>query len=315
MKLYISFLLYILFFVEVVDAKGVKAGTVIQNSATLSFSLENEDFSIQSNVDRAVVAQVLDVKVSWVDIRPMAVSHGEKKRVLTYKVLNSGNGRDRYTLLAEELNYKSEFSLEDKRVYLDTNDNYRLDSLDTERKTVTLDEDREQLVFVVSKISDSLSATTGSQNFVNLKALSRIGGSGQKGKVYIGRGVDGVDAVDGFSGGISEDEGVYKLLIANVILKKNITIDDAELITVSINVSVGGEGSVKDVNIVDEIPNETIYVKNSLHLDAGGLTDQDDSDAGRYKRKYKERKAQILMSLGELDTSSSHTITYNLKIR
>ena len=296
-------------------AKGVRAGTVIQNSAMLSFSLEEEEFIIKSNVAKSVVDQLIDVKVSWMDTRPIAVSLGEKKRVLTYKVLNSGNGRDRYTLLAQELNYKSEFSLEEKRVYLDTNDNYRLDSSDRQRKTVTLDEDREQLVFVVSKIGDSLSASSGSQNFVNLKALSYIGGSGEKGKIYIGRGVDGVDVVDGFSGGVSEDEGSYKLLIANVILDKDVSIDDDEIITVSIHVTVAGEGSVKDVNIVDEIPNETIYVKNSLLLDRGALTDQDDSDQGRYKRKYKERKAQILMSLGELDISSNHTITYNLKIR
>ncbi|HIP60172.1 MAG TPA: hypothetical protein EYH01_07085 [Campylobacterales bacterium] len=312
-----KYIVIIIFFfnLSTAFAKGVRAGTVIQNSAMLSFSLEEEEFIIKSNVAKSVVDQLIDVKVSWMDTRPMVVSLGERQRVLTYKVLNSGNGRDRYTLLAQELNYKSEFSLEEKRVYLDANDNYRLDASDPQRKTVTLDEDREQLVFVVSKIGDALTASSGSQNFVNLKALSRIGGSGEKGKIYIGRGIDGVDVVDGFSGGVSEDEGSYKLLIANVILNKDVSIDNDGIITVSVLVTVGGEGSVKDVNIVDEIPNETIYVKNSLLLDGGALTDQDDSDQGRYKRKYKERKAQILMSLGELDISSTHTITYSLKIR
>ena len=312
-----KYIVIIIFFfnLSTAFAKGVRAGTVIQNSAMLSFSLEEEEFIIKSNVAKSVVDQLIDVKVSWMDTRPMVVSLGERQRVLTYKVLNSGNGRDRYTLLAQELNYKSEFSLEEKRVYLDANDNYRLDASDPQRKTVTLDEDREQLVFVVSKIGDALTASSGSQNFVNLKALSRIGGSGEKGKIYIGRGIDGVDVVDGFSGGVSEDEGSYKLLIANVILNKDVSIDNDGIITVSVLVTVGGEGSVKDVNIVDEIPNETIYVKNSLLLDGRALTDQDDSDQGRYKRKYKERKAQILMSLGELDISSTHTITYSLKIR
>ncbi len=311
-----KYIVIIIFFFNfsTVFAKGVRAGTVIQNSAMLSFSLDEEEFSIKSNVAKSVVDQLIDVKVSWMDTRPMVVSLGERQRVLTYKVLNSGNGRDRYTLLAEELNYKSEFSLEKKRVYLDTNDNYRFDASDRQRKTVRLDEDREQLVFVVSKIDDSLTALSGSKNFVNLKALSQIGGSGKKGKIYIGRGVDGVDVVDGFSGGISEDEGSYKLLIANVIINKDISIYD-ELITVTLSVTVGGEGSVKSVKIVDVIPNETKYIKGTLMLDGGQMSDQKDSDAGRYRRKYKERKAQVLMSLGELDTSSNHTITYNLKIR
>ncbi len=296
-------------------AKGVLAGTVIQNSATLNFSLEEETFSVKSNVAKSVVAQVIDVKVSWMDTRAVVVSEGEDKRVLTYKVRNDGNGRDRFTLEADALDYKSAFSLERKKIYLDTNKNLRFDASDRKRKTVTLGADKEQLVFVVSRIDKDLDVLSGSQSFVNFIAISRTGGSGEKGMIHKGRGVDGVDAVDGFLGGVSEDEGVYKLLIANVILDKDVTSDEDDLITVTLDVSVGGEGSVKDVKIVDIIPNETKYVKGSLLLDGAQMSEQKDSDAGRYKRKYKNRKAQIEMNLGELDTTSHHTITYNLTIR
>ena len=296
-------------------AKGVSAGTVIQNTATLNFSLEEEEFSIKSNVAKSVVAQLIDTKVSWMDTRPIVVSKGERKSVLTYKVRNNGNGRDRYTLLADELDYKSDFSLLRSKIYIDSNKNMRFDSSDVVRKTVYVAADKEKLVFVVSRLDEDLDAASGSQNFVNLRAISRIGGSGEKGTIHKGRGIDGVDVVDGFSGGVSEDEGSYKLLIASVVLNKDVSIDDDELITVSLDVTVSGEGSVKDVNIVDIIPDATKYVKGSLLLDGGQMTDRKDSDAGRYKRKYKKRKAEIRMSLGELDTSSHHTITYNLKMR
>ncbi len=287
-------------------AKGVSAGTVIQNSATLSFSLEEETFSIESNVEKSVVAQLIDVKVSWMDTRAVLVSKGEKDKVLTYKVMNNGNGKDRYTLVADELDYKSEFALKKRKVYLDINNNFRFDSSDRERKSVALEADKEQLVFVVSKIDKELLASSGSQSFMNLKAISQVGGSGEKGTIHEGKGVDGVDAVDGFSGGMSEDEGSYTLLSANVILNKNVTIDKDGLITVTLTVTVGGEGSVKDVNIVDEIPVQTIYVRRSIKLDSRFLNDQ-----GRYKKN----RAQVLVSLGELDTSSYHTITYNLRLR
>jgi len=311
---YIVVVFFLLYSVPIF-AKGVLAGTVIQNSATLSFSLDEEKFSIKSNIAKSVVAQLIDTKVSWMDTRPIVVSKGEKKRVLTYKVRNDGNGRDRYTLLADELDYKSDFSLARSRVYVDTNKNLRFDSSDRVRKTVYLDADKEKLIFVVSKIDNDLKTSSGSQSFVNLRAVSRTGGSGEKGRIHKGRGVNGVDAVDGFSGGVSEDEGAYKLLIANVILDKDVVSDDDGLITVTLHVSVGGEGSVKDVKIVDNIPDETKYVKGTLQLDGGQMTDRKDSDMGRYKRKYRKRKAEIQMSLGELDTTSHHTITYNLRMR
>ncbi|HIP46083.1 MAG TPA: hypothetical protein EYG95_00845 [Campylobacterales bacterium] len=296
-------------------AKGVSAGTVIQNSATLSFSVKEETFSIESNVEKSVVAQLMDTKVSWMDTRAVLVSQGEREKVLTYRVINNGNGKDRYNLLVDELDYKSAFALQRKKVYLDTNDNFRFDSSDRESKTVTLEADKEQLVFVVSGIDKKLLASSGSQNFVNLKAVSQVGGSGERGTVHKGKGVDGVDAVDGFSGGMSEDEGSYKLIAANVILKKNVTINPEGLISVILTVTVGGEGSVNDVNIVDEIPFETIYVNGSLSLDTQALSDRDDNDAGVYKGEHKKVKAQVLVSLGELDVSSYHTITYNLMMK
>ncbi len=294
-------------------AKGVAAGTVIQNSATLSFTMEEETFSIESNVEKSIVAQVIDVKVSWMDTRAVGVSAGESDKVLTFRVTNSGNGRDRFTLKADELDFKSAFSLMRKKIYLDTNNNFRFDASDRERKAVTLGADREKLVFVVSKIDKSLSVASGSQNFVSLKAISKTGGSGEKGTVHEGKGIDGVDAVDGFLGGMSEDEGVYTFLIANVVIKKDVYFSDG-LVRVLLTVTVRGEGHVRDVKIVDKIPQETKYVKGSLRLDGDFMSDQRDADSGRYKKKRGKRKARVVMSLGELDTSSFHTITYSLKI-
>jgi len=309
-------LLFVVFLLSMTSlhAKGVKAGTVIKNSASLTYSMAGKRSSIKSNIVKSFVAQVLDVKVSWIDTSPTVVTIGEKKKVLTYKILNNGNGADKYTLIADEQGFKSDFVLSAKKVYLDINKNYRFDSEDRIRKTVSLNADSEQLVFVVSSIDENLEVSSGSQNFVNLRAVSRIGGSGVRGKISGRKGLKGVQVLDGLSGGVGEDEGSYKLLVANVILNKNVVEKDG-VITVSIDVTVGGDGSVKDVNILDEIPNETLYVKNSLVLDGVVKTDQDDSDEGRYRRKYKERKAQIILNLGELDTSSHHQISYELTIR
>ena len=309
------FIIFILFVNVSLYAKGVSAATVIENRATLDFSIENETFSIQSNIDRSIVEQLLDVSVSWMDTKEVAVSKGDKKRVLTYKIVNSGNGEDRYTLIAEDLAYKSEFETEVKKVYIDMNNNLHFDANDHERKTITLDADEENLVFLVASIDEDLNATSLSRNFVNLKAISRRGGSGERGQIHLNRGVGGVDAVDGLSGGVSEDEGIYQLLIANVILNKSVTTDENDLLKVTIDVGVEGDGIAKNVELEDQIPHEVIYVKNSLTLDDIPLTDKDDTDAGRYKRKYLKRKALIMMDLGDLDALSHHVIKYNLRLR
>ena len=69
------------------------------------------------------------------------------------------------------------------------------------------------------------------------------------------------------------------------------------------------------MKIVDKIPTQTTYVKGSLRLDGKYISDQRDSDQGRYKQKRGKRKAKIMMSLGELDSSSVHTITYKLRVK
>lgn len=287
---------------------------MIQNSATLSFSVDGDGFNVVSNIDRSIVAQLLDVKVSWMDTSSVIVHKGEKKNVLTYKIVNNGNGKDKYTMLAEDVNNKSKFDLARKRVYLDTNQNYQFDSDDRERKTVELAGDSQTMAFVVSDIDSDINVTSGSQHFINFRAISRIGGSGEKGQVHKGRGENGVDAIDGFSGGIDEAEGDYKLLIANTVINKEVTSKD-EIITVTLTITVTGEGTVRDVNILDYIPDETIYQSGTLTLDGTSMSDQDDGDQGRYIRKSSKNSARILMSLGELDTSSHHIITYNLKMR
>ncbi len=295
-------------------AKGVSAATVIQNSATLDFTMSGETFSIESNIDRSIVEQLLDVSVSWMDTSDVLVSRGDKKRVLTFKIVNNGNGKDRYTLIAKEEISKSEFVTEVKKVYVDMNDNFQFDSNDNERKTITLEPDEEGLIFLVTNIDEDLNASSLSKNFVNLEAFSRIGGSGEVGRVHLNRGIGGVDAIDGLGGGKSEDEGIFQLLIANVILDKNVTSVD-DIFTVLIDVRVEGDGLAESVKVEDQIPDEMIYIKNSLELDDISLTDTDDTDGGRYKRKYLQRKALIEVELGDLEVGSSHIIKYNLKLR
>jgi len=94
---------------------------------------------------------------------------------------------------------------------------------------------------------------------------------------------------------------------------ENVTVDlstESEYITITDSTEYYGNFNIEDI-----IPDETIYIDGTLLLDGDQMTDQEDSDAGRYIAKDGDLKAKVEMSLGELDTTSHHTITYNLRIR
>ncbi len=309
------FLVLSLLLTTLLFGKGVKAGTVITNIATLDYKMGDKDYHTKSNIQKSVVAQLIDVKVSWLDAQDITVVSGDKKRALVFKVLNSGNGVDRFNLIKEYLEHKSDFKPERSRVFLDINKNYYLDSHDRVRKTVTLQPDDEQLVFIVCDIGMQQDTQNDEKAYYSLKAVSRKGGSGVSGIVHRKKGVKKVDAIDGLSGGIGEDEGDYKFLKATLILQKSVEQDDDENITVTLDISVDGEGAVKNVKIVDEIPDETIYIKNSLKLNDISLTDKKDGDEGRYKRRYKNKKAKIFFNLGDMDVMSHYIAKYRLRVR
>jgi len=300
-------------------AKGVSAGTVIENSATLSFSVQDEDFSLESNIVRDVVSQLIDVKVSWMDTRAIAVSKGDKGRVLTFKVINSGNGSDSFALQSEQAGGHSDFETKKNKIYIDSNDNLKLDKNDKKVSTIRLKEDETALLFISSNIVQKTSAISGSKSFVSLKATSLRGGSGKRGTLHKGEGINGVDAIDGIGGGVGSESGVYKLLNTNVHIEKSVYRDGSvaehflvgSILTVKIDITIQGEGTVDRLIVGDKLPEDVEYIKNSLRIDGKLLTDVRDEDRGTYLSIEKK----MTCFFKKLKSSSKHTMSYKVKVK
>ncbi len=290
-------------------AKGVGAGTVIKNRATLSYSLDGERKTLKSNFAKSVVAQVIDPKISWVDTDEVEVSNGQKKRVLTFLLKNSGNGLDKLSLISELEGYRSDFKVKKRVIYIDSNDNFRFDTQDKRVNSINLKEDEERHIFLVCTIPVNAKVKGASKSYILLRAISKRGGSGTKGKVHVGKGVKGVDAIDGINGGISEDSGIFKLLKTSVVLDKSVTQEDNGEILVLIDMHVEGEGIVKKVTITDKFPKDTVYVKNSLKLDDKVLSDKKDKDKGFATKK------KIVVKLGTQKGGAKHQIRYRLRLK
>jgi len=271
------FLLVMMFFPPL-WAKGVKAGTVITNQAILNFSIGNSiSYTVKSNEVKSIVMQVLDLILQWQDSKPVELYQGAKKKVITLSLLNNGNGKDKISLYFNE-NSSVSSDIESMNLYIDSNKNGVFDNEDKVVTNVVLDEDKYENIFLVTSLKDNALIEEDSLN-VEVKAKSDIGGSGIKGTFYQGKGVGGVDAVDGVSGGVAIQNVVYSLVYQNPSFKKSVKyFEGGDYFLVSLNLNIEGNANLKNIHIEDEVPKGLFYRRNSIRLNQKLQTDQKDDD-------------------------------------
>lgn len=316
MRILVAFLI-LLFANELLFAKGVRAGTIIKSTATLSFSFANsKEKRFTNSVSEMIVAQVVDLLVSWSDLDMVSVSEFEREKFLTFRIQNIGNGKDRISLLSSYLKYKSDFLPKGSEIFIDSNDNLKFDSKDEKINQITLDADEEKMIFVVCDLKRQKKLKSGDKSYISLKALSLTGGSGIKGKVHKGKGINGVDVVDGLSGGVGEDEGIFVYRDTDLQLKKEVSLNqNSGLITVLLKLTFDVDESFSDVVIEDFIPKETIFVDGSLIFDNRSINSFSGQNSIYCKRDRYKSGSKISLKIGKLDSSKEHTISYKLKIK
>lgn len=271
-------------------AVGTAAGQLIKNTATASYTQGNgSSSSVNSNTVTIKVDEVLNVGVAWSDGGNVAVAPNSTNQVLTYTVTNTGNGSEAFKLTARNSLVADDFDPTAYTIYLDTNGNGLFDpGVDTVYAPGTNDPviaaDGKATVFIVSSIG---AQTNGQKSTMDLVATSAKG-SGASGTVYPGAGVGGGNAVVGASGGTKFDTGTYQVSAANVSLVKSSVVADpfggttaipGSVITYSLAATIGGTGSLTNVNIDDIVPAGSSYKAGSLTLQGTTMTDAADGDA------------------------------------
>ena len=299
-------------------AKGVPAGTEINNFATLTYKMEDVSYTAKSNTLSDKVDQVIDVDVVWNDASPIIVDSGDIDKVLTFNVTNTGNGEDTFNLSYDIAYPSSDFIVTDPKIYIDTNHNGVFDpSTDNEAYSITLAADASSAIFLVSDMPAE-SYIEGSISSNGLEAKSVIGGSGTPGTVYPGAGTNGVFAVDGMNGGVDKYWGEYEMSSElGVKLTTRATPESTEVSTgtvirYDIAVALQANGSVESLVVTDPIPAGTTYMAGSLRLDGAALTDAEDSDEGRFAGNAIEVKLGTVMQSSSVPFGK--TITFEVKI-
>lgn len=298
-------------------AGGVKAGTLIENTASATYDGGAGPVTIPSNTITVKVDELLDVTVTSRDSGPVSAAPGSA--VLTFELTNTGNGPEAYTLTANPAVAGNDFDTTVNGIAVDTNGNGVYDPgvdqmLTGPATTAAIAADASLTVFVLVTIPGGVA--DGDQSDVSLLAEA-VTGTGAPGTAFAGQGAGGGNAIVGSTGANAAATGSLSVGITDVDLIKSATVRDpfggtgivpGATITYAIRAEVRGSGSVSDLVVTDAAPADTTYVAGSLKLDGATLTDAADADAGR------SGTSGISVDLGTVSGGSSRTVTFQVTI-
>ena len=301
-------------------AGGVRAGTIVRNTAQASFDTGNgQTMTVNSNTVELRVDEVLDIAVAARDAGDADASAGQAGMVRAFTVTNAGNGAEAVRLTASGTVGGNGFDPAIDAVVLDTNGNGVYEPaidlpVSADGSIAALEPDAAVIVFIVATVP--ISAGDGRRGAVALTATAAKG-SGAPGTVFAGQGFGGGDAIVGATRATGLAQGGFVVQRATVSLVKSATVLDpfggarampGSRITYRIEATVGGTGGVAGLHVTDTIPAGTTYLLGTLSLDGAMLSDAVDGDAGRASA------AGIDAALGTPSAGQTHAVQFTVAI-
>ncbi len=317
-SLFASFGMSVLAIASPALADGISAGTLIENTASATYNDGTGVQTVDSNTVVVRVDELLDVTVTSLDPGPISTGPGEA--VLTFEVINQGNGPEAFELVANPAVAGNDFDTTVDSIAADTNGNGIYDPgvdviLTGPETTEILQADETITVFVIVTVPNGVSDTDESDVELTANAAT---GTGSPGTTFAGAGDGGGDAIVGTGGANDSAVGSLIVGITDVQLTKSASVADpfggtsavpGSVVTFTITAEVVGSGSVDDLTVTDAIPDDTTYVPGSLTLDGAALTDVSDADAGEASDA-----AGISVDLGTIAGGTTQAITFDVTI-
>jgi uncharacterized repeat protein (TIGR01451 family) len=304
-------------------ALGTPAGTVITNTATVTYTISGSSY-VQSGSASLQVAERLELALIWQDAAPVMVAPGQTNAVTTFRISNTGNGSDAYTLTATGTAIGGDqFDPAVTAIYLDADGNSAFDAgtdILYTSGTGTLAADAFHTVFVLSTIP-ATTLNAGDIGAVQLVATSAAG-TGAAGTILPGAGEGGVDAVIGASQGTGTATGRYAITSPTAVnVAKTAVVSDpyggsrpqpGAVIQYTLTVTASGPGTANNTVIADAIPQNTAYRAGTLRLNGSLLSDGPDADAGDVGATTPNA---VTVTLGSLTSASpAQVVTFEVII-
>lgn len=290
-------------------ALAATAGTVISNTATLSFDIAGVRRTVFSNTASLIIAETLDVSVDT-DAPSGPVSERDECAV-GFVVANHGSGTETFDLTAQAEGQGASVLF----IAGDTDgsqDYHAAVDKPLVNSQLTLGSGARAHVFAVIGTD---CANTGT---VRLRALARTG-SGVPGTVFPGQGDGGGDAIVGQTGADTNGSvtGTNLRLLSKSVQPSLTKSQSVEASDGSATAAAGAivtyrlvaafPRATTDVEIEDPIPAGTAYVPGSLMLDGTTLSDAGDDDPGRAD------DGSVLIGLDEVQPGT-RTIVFKVRI-
>ena len=304
-------------------AAGTPAGTNIQNTAQVSYSVGSATVTTSSNTSSIRVAERLDA-VLTLAAASVQVSPGATAEELVFTLTNTGNGSETFNLTALSAGVVGDDfdpTLASPAIYFDTDNSGDFSGTDQAYNPglndPTLAADASVRLLVVNNIPGT--AVNGNRGRSQLTAAAATG-TGAPGTSFGLTGDGGVEAVAGTTGGDAVLFGEYFVADVQLSAVKTQSIVDqfggvrplpGARINYQIVVTHTGTGTAAGAAINDLIPANTTYVAGSLQLNGGPLSDTADGDAGTFV----STPAEVRVTLGDLTSASgAQTIQFAVTI-
>jgi uncharacterized repeat protein (TIGR01451 family) len=305
-------------------AAGTPAGTSIQNTAQVSYTLGSSTVTASSNTSSVTVAEILDA-VLTIAASTVQVSASATTEELVFTLTNTGNGSEAFNLTALSAGVVGDDfdpTLATPAIYFDTDNSGDFSAADVAYSAGANDPvlaaDASVRLIVVNDIPNT--AVNGNRGRSQLTAAA-ASGSDVPGTSFGLVGDGGVEAVAGTTGGDAVLFGEY--LVADVLLtavKSQMIVDQfagarplpGARINYQIVVTASGSGTAAAAGFSDLIPANTTYVAGSLELNGAALSDSADADAGAF---VSAPAPQVRVTLGDLTGASGpQTIEFAVTI-
>lgn len=301
-------------------AAGTLAGTDINNIASATYDGPTGPVTLSSNNVVINVDELLDVTVTGTDPGDISTAPGATNNVQTFRITNTGNGNEGFVLSADVNISGDDFNPTLSQIVIDTNNNGVYDAgTDTVyvvgSNNPVLTPDQSQVIFVLTNTPST--PVNGNRAEVVLTATA-VTGSGAPGTSFAGLGDGGGDAVVGTTRATASDNAFLVVQAATLALVKSATIVDpfggsrpvpGAIITYSLVATVSGAGTLNNIVISDPIPTNTSYSIGTITLEAAGLTDTADADAGNYNG------TRISVAVGNVPAGQTRTVTFKVRIQ
>ena len=302
---------------------GTVAGTIIENTAVVSFDLGGTPATQNSNTVSLTVVERLDVIVT-LQSGQVFVAPNDANRSLLFTVTNTGNGTETLQLTMDSLLAGDDFDPVPTvpPIYFDSDSSGDFSAGDVAYVSGTNDPDLlpdESIdMLIVNDIPGGV--VNGDLGRSELTATSATG-TGNPGDVFAGQGDGGLDAVVGTSGGASASVGEYLVADVAVSILKSVVASDpfggtevvpGTTLTYTVTVEVTNAGTASASVVSDPIPANTTFVAGSITLNAGSLTDATDADAGELDSSG---APTVIVRLGDLTQAGGiQTVIFQVTI-